>query len=101
MDAATQPRATLTITGKVKDAGDNPLANVVLVLISPQATVLTATTDDQGNYSFTLATSSSTRSYRIIPSKDGLTFDPLDRVLPLVSDDVKDLNFVGTSNRKP
>jgi tetratricopeptide (TPR) repeat protein/uncharacterized membrane protein YgcG len=94
-DTATKPRATVTITGRVKDASDNPLANVVVVLISPQGTVLAATTDDQGNYSFTVAPSSSPRSYRLIPSKDGLTFEPVDRVLPIVSDDVKELNFVG------
>jgi len=89
------PRATVTITGRVKDATGNPIANVVVVLISPQGTVLASTTDEQGNYSFTVAPSSSTRSYRIIPSKDGLTFEPLDRVLPVVSDDQKELDFVG------
>jgi hypothetical protein len=99
--AATQPRATLAITGKVKDSSDSPLANVVVVLISPQGTVLSSTTDDQGNYSFTVAPSSSTSSYRIIPSKDGLVFEPIDRVVSVVSDDVKELNFVGTPNRKP
>lgn len=88
-------RATVTITGRAKDASGNPIANVVVVLISPQGTVLASTTDEQGNFSFTVAPSSSTRSYRIIPSKDGLTFDPLDRVLPTVGDDVKELDFVG------
>jgi hypothetical protein len=94
-DVPSQPRTTVTITGRVKDASDNPLANVVVVLISPQGSVLASTTDDQGNFSFTVAPSSSTRNYRIIPSKDGLTFEPVDRVLPVVSDDVKELNFVG------
>jgi hypothetical protein len=42
-----------------------------------------------------VAPSSSTHSYRIIPSRDGLTFDPIDKVLPVVSDDVKELDFVG------
>ena len=86
---------TVTITGRVKDSSGNPLANVVVVLISPQGTVLASTTDEQGNYSFTVATSSATRSYRIIPSKDGLTFEPVDRVQSIVSDDVKELDFVG------
>jgi Flp pilus assembly protein TadD/uncharacterized membrane protein YgcG len=94
-DVPLQPRTTVTITGRVKDASDNPLANVVVVLISPQGSVLASTTDDQGNFSFTVAPSSSTRNYRIIPSKDGLTFEPVDRVLPVVSDDVKELNFMG------
>jgi len=88
-------RATVTITGRVKDASGNPMANVVVVLISPQGTVLASTTDDQGKYSFTVAASAATRTYRIIPSKDGLTFEPVDRVLPIVSDDVKELDFVG------
>lgn len=89
------PRTTVTITGRAKDGAGNPIANVVVVLISPQGTVLASTTDEQGNYSFTVASSSSTRSYRVIPTKDGLMFDPVDRVLPTVSDDVKELDFVG------
>ncbi|MEP6819989.1 MAG: TPM domain-containing protein [bacterium] len=92
---------TVTITGRVKDSSGNPIANVVVVLISPQGTVLASTTDEQGNYSFTVASSSATRSYRIIPSKEGLVFEPVDRVQSLVSDDVKELDFVGTANRKP
>ncbi|MGH9873780.1 MAG: tetratricopeptide repeat protein [Pyrinomonadaceae bacterium] len=95
------PQTTVTITGRVKDASGNPLANVVVVLISPQGTVLASTTDDQGKYSFTVASSSAARSYRVIPSKDGLAFEPLDRVLPVVSDDVKELDFVGIPNSKP
>ena len=95
------PRATITISGRVKDASGNPIANVVVVLISPQGTVLGSTTNEQGNYSFTVAPSSSTHSYRIIPSRDGLTFDPIDKVLPVVSDDVKELDFVGMPGPKP
>ena len=92
---------TIAITGRVKDASGNPIANVVVVLISPQGTVLASTTDEQGNYSFTVAASAATRSYRIIPSKEGLIFEPVDKVQPLVSDDVKELDFVGTASRKP
>ncbi|HEV7743352.1 MAG TPA: TPM domain-containing protein [Pyrinomonadaceae bacterium] len=88
-------QTTVTITGQVKDASGNPLSNVVVVLISPQGTVLASTTDDQGKYSFTVGSSSSTRTYRIIPSKDGLTFEPVDKVLPIVGDDVKEQDFVG------
>ncbi len=86
-------RGTVTVTGRVKDAQNNPLGNVVVVLISPQGTVLAATTDDQGNYSFTVA--ASTRSYRIIPSKDGFAFQPADKVLAEVTADLKDLDFTG------
>lgn len=100
-ESTDKPTATVTITGRVKDASDNPIANVVVVLISPQGTVLASTTEEQGNYSFSVAPSSSTRSYRIIPSKDGLTFEPVDRILPIVSNDQKEVNFIGTVTRKP
>ncbi|MGH9929739.1 MAG: carboxypeptidase regulatory-like domain-containing protein, partial [Pyrinomonadaceae bacterium] len=92
---------TVTITGQVKDSSGNPLANAVVVLISPQGTVLASTTNERGNYSFTVAASSAARSYRIIPSQDGLVFEPVDRVLPIMSDDAKELDFVGTPSRKP
>jgi tetratricopeptide (TPR) repeat protein len=98
------PRATVTITGRVKDAGGDALANVVVVLISPQGTVLASTTDSKGKYSFTVAASSpssSLHSYRIIPSRDGFTFEPVDKVLPVVNDDVKELDFVATPSPKP
>jgi tetratricopeptide (TPR) repeat protein len=94
-------QTTATITGRVKDSKGNPLQNVVVVLISPLGTVLASTTDEQGNYSFTVGSSSATRTYRVIPSKDGLVFDPVDKVLPILSDDVKEQDFVGRPNRKP
>jgi tetratricopeptide (TPR) repeat protein len=86
--------ATFTVSGSVKDANNNVLASVVVVLISSQGTVLTTTTDELGNYSFTVAPSE--QGYRVIPSRDGFTFDPLDRLLPSVSGDLKELNFIGT-----
>jgi tetratricopeptide (TPR) repeat protein len=95
------PQTTVAITGRVKDSTGNPLANVVVVLISPQGTVLASTTDEQGNYSFTVAASSATRSHRVIPSKDGFAFEPVDRVLPIANDDVKELDFLGTPKNKP
>ena len=91
-------KTTLKIAGQVKDASGNPLENVVVVLISPLGTVLTATTDDQGNFSFTVAVSRPSRSYRIIPSKDGFGFEPVDRTVPVLRDDVKELNFVGKAS---
>jgi tetratricopeptide (TPR) repeat protein/uncharacterized membrane protein YgcG len=95
------PQTTVAITGRVKDSTGNPLANVVVVLISPQGTVLASTTDEQGNYSFTVASSTATQSYRVIPSKDGFAFEPVDRVLPLANDDMKQMDFVGTPKIKP
>jgi tetratricopeptide (TPR) repeat protein len=94
-----KPPATVKITGRVKDSSNNPMANVVVVLISPQGTVLASTTDDEGKFSFTVA--SSTHSYRLIPSKDGFTFGPIDRTLSSVSEDQKQLDFLGTPNPKP
>ncbi len=94
-------RATLTVTGRVKDSQNNPIGNVVVVLISPQGTVLASTTDEQGNYSFTIAASTSPRGYRIIPSKDGFRFEPADKVVPVVSDDLKELDFIGSAVPKP
>jgi tetratricopeptide (TPR) repeat protein/uncharacterized membrane protein YgcG len=93
----TKARETVTVTGRVKDSQGNPLGNVVVVLISPQGTVLASTTDEQGNYSFTVSAATSARTYRIIPSKDGLTFEPGDKVLPISSDDLKELDFVGAA----
>ena len=95
------PQTTVAITGHVKDSSGNALANVVVVLISPQGIVLASTTDDQGKYSFTVAASSTTRSYRLIPSKDGFAFEPVDRVLPIENDDVKELDFLGSPKSKP
>ena len=95
------PRVTAKIAGSIKDADGQPLANAVVVLISPLGTVLASTTDEQGNFSFTVATSAALRSYRLIPSRDGFAFEPVDRVLPVGSDDVKDLNFVGKPVPKP
>ena len=99
MDPPLTSPATFTVSGNVKDAANNVLANVVVLLISSQGTVLTTTTDDLGNYSFTVAPSD--HGFRIIPSRDGFTFEPVDKLLPAVSGDLKDLNFVGASNRKP
>jgi hypothetical protein len=67
---------------------------VVVVLISPSGTVLASTTDNEGNYSFTVAPSQ--KAYRVIPSKDGFTFAPMDRAFPSVYEDQKDMGFVGS-----
>ena len=66
---AARMKANIKITGRVKDANNNGIANVVVVLISPKGSVLAATTDAEGRYSFIV--SRSRLSYRVIPSKDG------------------------------
>jgi hypothetical protein len=92
--SASRVRTNLKITGRVLDADKNGLANVVLVLISPSGSVIASTTDTQGNYSFTVMRSQKT--YRIIPSKDGYTFAPIDRAFTGLVDDQKEIEFIGS-----
>jgi uncharacterized membrane protein YgcG/Flp pilus assembly protein TadD len=98
-EMAAKLRQTLKLTGRVKDANNKGIPNVVMVLISPRGTVLASTTDAEGNYSFTI--SPSQLSYRIIPSKDSFTFTPMDKILTSVSDDQKEIDFLGASSRSP
>jgi len=95
--AASRLRAIIKITGRVVDANKVGIANVVIVLISPSGSVLASTTDANGNYSFTVAPSPKT--YRLIPSKDGLTFTPVDRTFAGLYDDQIDIEFFGTLSR--
>lgn len=74
------------------DVNSTPVANVVVVLITPQGTVLASTTNEQGIYSFKVAASQ--QSYRLVPSKDGFVFDPVDKILANASEDSRGLNFV-------
>jgi uncharacterized membrane protein YgcG/tetratricopeptide (TPR) repeat protein len=100
MHTAPKPSPTVvTIKGRVTDSSSNPVANVVVVLISPQGSVLASTTDAQGNYSFTVAPS--THGYRIIPSKEGFTFEPLDKLLTGATEDQKELNFIAVPKPSP
>lgn len=96
---AARIRVTVKIAGRVKDANNNSIPNAVVVLISPRGTVLASTTDEQGNYSFIV--SPSRLSYRIIPSKDGYSFEPLDKLLVGLSDDQKELDFMGAIKPTP
>jgi len=64
------------------------------VLISPSGSVLAATTNSEGHYSFTVAPSQKT--YRIIPSKDGYSFAPVDKTFPALIDDQRDVDFVAS-----
>jgi uncharacterized membrane protein YgcG/tetratricopeptide (TPR) repeat protein len=93
----TRARAasTVKVTGTVKTASGEAIPNVVMVLISPRGTVLSSTTDVDGNYSFIVAASA--QGYRIIPSKEGFTFAPLDRVLPRLTEEQKAVDFVGAA----
>jgi tetratricopeptide (TPR) repeat protein len=97
--AASRARLRVKISGRVRDANKNGLGNVVVVLISPSGTVLASTTDSEGNFSFVVAASQ--RTYRLIPSRDGYKFDPLDKVFDGLSDDQKEIEFVGTLKGAP
>ncbi len=91
---AARLRSTVKITGRIVDANKVGIPNATVVLISPLGTVITATTDKEGVYTFRVAPSQKT--YRMIPSADGYTFTPIDRTLPSLFDDLKDIDFVGT-----
>lgn len=93
-NAASRLRTTIKITGQVLDASNVPLANVTVVLISPSGSVLAATTDSEGKYSFTVAASEKT--YRVIPSKEGYSFSPMDKAFPALIENQKGVDFVGT-----
>ncbi|HEU4710259.1 MAG TPA: TPM domain-containing protein [Pyrinomonadaceae bacterium] len=93
--AASRTRSTVKITGRILDANKVGIANVTLVLISPTGMVLSATSDNDGSYTFTVAAPSATKTYRIIPSKDGYTFSPVDKALSRLVDDLGDIDFVG------
>ena len=91
--AASRLRSNIKITGRIVDANKTGIANVTVVLVSPSGSVLAATTDNDGKYSFTVAPSQ--KGYRLIPSKDGYSFTPLDKTLAALIDDQKDVDFIG------
>lgn len=92
--AASRLRTNIKITGRIVGPDKAPLANATVVLISPSGSVLAATTDSEGIYAFTVAPSQKT--YRVIPSKDGYSFAPLDRTFGALIDDQKDVDFVAS-----
>jgi len=93
-NASARLRSNIKITGRIVDSNKVGIANATVVLISPSGSVIAATTDNEGIYSFKVAPSEKT--YRVIPSKEGYSFSPLDRALPGLFDDLKGIDFVGT-----
>jgi tetratricopeptide (TPR) repeat protein len=91
-NVAARLRTNVKVTGRIVDANKVGIGNVTVVLISLSGSVMAATTDNEGNYSFKVAPSEKT--YRVIPSKDGYTFTPIDRALPGLFEDLKDIDFV-------
>ena len=92
--AASRLRSNIKITGRVLDSSGNGIGNVTVVLISPSGSVLASTTDNDGKYSFTVTPSQKT--YRLIPSKDGYTFGPVDKAFVGLIDDQRGIDFVGS-----
>jgi uncharacterized membrane protein YgcG/tetratricopeptide (TPR) repeat protein len=92
--AASRLRTNIKITGHILGPDKAPLGNVTVVLISPSGSVIAATTDSEGRYSFTVAPSQ--KPYRVIPSKDGYTFAPLDKTFAALIDDQRDVDFVAS-----
>jgi tetratricopeptide (TPR) repeat protein len=95
--AANRVRSIIKISGRVLDGEKVGIGNVVVVLISPSGSVIAATTDSNGNYSFSVPLTQKT--YRLIPSKDGLTFTPIDRTFAGLYDDQREIDFVGRPAR--
>jgi hypothetical protein len=93
--AASRLRSNIKITGRVFDANKVGLSNVVVVLISPSGSVIASTTDNEGHYSFTVMPSQKT--YRVIPSKDGYAFTPVDKTFVGLIDDQRAIDFIATS----
>jgi tetratricopeptide (TPR) repeat protein len=93
-NASSRLRANVKISGRILDSDKVGLANVTVVLIGPSGTVLGSTTDNEGYYSFKVAPSQ--KMYRIIPSKEGYTFSPMDRAFTGLYEDQKQIDFVAT-----
>ena len=93
-NAAQRLHSTVKITGRIVDANKVGISNATVVLITPTGSVIGATTDNDGNYSFKVAPSEKT--YRVIPSKEGYAFAPIDRTLSGLFVDLKEIDFVGS-----
>jgi len=97
--AASRVRSNIKISGRILDSKSNGISNVVVVIISPSGSVLASTTDNDGYYSFNVAPSQKT--YRLIPSKDGYSFSPIDKVFAGLINDQTAVDFTGSTNRSP
>ena len=93
-NASSRLRSNIKLTGRVVDSNKVGIADATVVLISSSGTVIAATTDNEGYYSFTVAPSQ--KSYRIVPSKDGYSFAPVDRTVAGLIEDLKEINFAGS-----
>lgn len=79
-----------TISGRVADASNNPLANVTVTLSGAQSG--TALTDASGNYAFNVAAGA---SYTVTPSRANYTFAPPSASFANIASN-QTANFTGT-----
>ena len=82
-----------TISGRVADSADNPVAGVNLTLSGGQTA--TTTTDAAGNYSFTGVSAGA--SYTVTPARNSYTFAPPAQTFNNLSGD-RTANFTATFN---
>ena len=82
--------AQTRVTGKVTSAEDG--TGLPGVSILEKGTSNGTVTDVEGNYSFVVTAAP---GYRLIPSKEGLTFAPVDKVLTGMMEEQKVVDFVG------
>jgi uncharacterized repeat protein (TIGR01451 family) len=73
--STTVAAATLTVSGRVADAGNNGIGGITVTLSGSQSA--TTTTDQSGNYSF--ANLAVGGSYTVTPTRTDFVFAPLNR----------------------
>jgi len=98
-DLPVKAPTSLKLTGRIRDAAGNGIANVVVVLISSRGSVLASTTDEEGRYAFTV--SPSERPLRVLPSKEGVTFSPIDKTVIVFSEHRENVDFLAIVNPNP
>jgi pimeloyl-ACP methyl ester carboxylesterase/photosystem II stability/assembly factor-like uncharacterized protein len=87
---AIQQTATgsYSISGRVTDAGGNPIPNVTITADAGHNTL----TDSNGNY---VLSNLPTGSYTVTPSSDALFFIPPSREVTISNGDITDQDFIG------
>jgi CSLREA domain-containing protein len=97
VDIGAYEARQLTLSGTVANSSATPVSGVTITLVAnPGAVTRIAQTDANGNYSFANVVEG---SYRLTPSKSGVTFTPTSRNLTLSSANLTGQNFTagGTS----
>ena len=89
--AVSTPPQTFIISGSIRDAGNIPLAGIIVNLTG--STSRSTTTDAAGNYSF--ASLAAAGNYTVTPGSVCYTFTPASRTFPNLSAN-QTANFTGT-----